>query len=290
MDSSSISADSSGNSTTNSHDPSAASKIGLARYHYARSSSVDDVLSTSTPHASPLLQSRFRRLNPFSRSTPRLNVVTDRISRSKTRAHDVNTNAQNVLQTSRSAHNVSAVNVSFESEENSKPRRKHVIKELFQRHRKTSLSASAFSKTHYDVQAVRNVGCVRNASDSTFASAVTPSPLSYAKTSRSTPKLNMCDLQKYTPASSGKAELNVNNAKNQALCGTPDIGASSSAACQTYNDALHSASFQNFFSKKVKSNLKRTKSATKLDRRKAPPVTPSTGEVPSTVMAPEADG
>lgn len=52
------------------------------------------------------------------------------------------------------------------------------------------------------------------------------------------------------------------------LTGTPDMGLSS-PSFNTYNEAMSNASLQNFFSRKViKSNLKRTKSVTKLERRK----------------------
>ena len=50
------------------------------------------------------------------------------------------------------------------------------------------------------------------------------------------------------------------------LSGAPDMGMSRSI--HSYNEALSNASFQSFFTRKVKTNLKRTKSVNKLDRRK----------------------
>ena len=302
MDSSSVSADSSSHSGSSNSCQPMTSKLGLARYQ--RCTSADDVLSTSTPHGSPLLQHKFRRLNPFSRSTPRLNALMDRTNRSKaSNTYDVTSpSSQDKLKASASAHNVNVVNLSFELEENSKPKRKHVIRDLFARHRKTSLSSSAFSTTRYDVDAIaRSSSSGRNASDSSYNStefSPTMFPQRYTKTSRSTPRLNTCGLLQQLATAAPPAEYGGGGAKtphhqqqqqsakssaqNSALCGTPDIGASSSAACQTYSDALlHSASFQNFFSKKVKSNLKRTKSSTKLDRRKVPPPTTSAGDASS---------
>ena len=109
------------------------------------------------------------------------------------------------------------------------------------------------------------------------------------------------------------------------LCGSPDVGLRmTSSPLRSYTDALGTlntptasdavtsstpssnvTSFQNFFSKKVRSNLQRTKSATKLNRRKAslasatptpasPPADANTFSPPppppSTVMASDNEG